>query len=305
MNAKNHSMTLQEWMLLLCISVIWGSSFFVIEIALRELQPFTLVLYRIGLAAIIITMLTYINGQRLPFDLLSWKRFFILGAVNNFIPFAFISWGQTHIDSGLASVLNATTPLFVVVMAHYLTHDEHLTWNRLAGVFLGIVGVGVLVGPDALSGLSSHILGQFAILAAAFSYACGGIYIRQLKDMPVLTAISGTLIAATIYTLPCAIFFESPLILQPQWSTIGAILGMSVLGTAFAYLLYFKLIRTAGATNTLLVTFLVPVTALAMGVMFLNEKLSVTDISGMLIIFSGLILVDGRIMKRSKDRSEI
>ena len=172
-----------------------------------------------------------------------------------------------------------------------------MSWNRIVGVLLGIVGVCFLVGPVALSGMSSHTMGQLAILAAAFSYACGGIYIRQLRELHLLVAISGTLIAATILTVPFVLVLEYPLKSELQWSTIGAILGMSVVGTAFAYTLYFKLIRTAGATNTLLVTFLVPITALAMGVSFLDESLSQSAIVGMLIIFSGLVLVDGRVIK--------
>ena len=291
-------MNAKEWGLLVLISVVWGLSFFFIEIALRELGPFTLVFYRVGIAAVIVVAFVYIKGERLTKDTQSWRKFFKLGVINNLLPFSLISWGQIYIDSSLASILNATTPLFAVVMAHYLTHDEHMTGNRIAGVLLGITGVSILVGPEALYGLSSHGLGQVAILGAAISYAYGGIYIRQLNDMPATVAIAGTLTAASIMIFPLVLLFEYPLKVSMQWATVGAVLGMSVPGTAFAYLLYIYVIRTAGATNTLLVTFLVPITALLAGVFILGETLSQHAILGMLIVFVGLIAVDGRFIRK-------
>lgn len=301
---QNHTMNIREWGLLIVISIVWGLSFFFIEIALLELQPFTLVFYRIGIAAMILIVLVYSSGQRIPFDLQSWKKFFILGLFNNFLPFTLISWGQLHITSSLASILNATTPLITVFLAHYLTRDERMTGNRLAGVIVGIAGVSLLVGPEALRGMSSHTLGQLAIIGAACSYAYGGIYIRELKHVPVLTAISGTLISATLMTFCCVLLFEYPLVMSMQIKTLSSLLGMSVLGTAIAYILYFKLIRTAGATNTLLVTFLVPITALLLGVLILKESISSLAIIGMLVVFSGLVLVDGRVLKLRKRKDQ-
>ncbi len=294
---SNYTMNTREWGILILISVVWGLSFFFIEIALRELGSFTLVFYRIGVAAILVTAYLYINGRRLPFDALSWRKFFVLGTFNNFVPFSLIAWGQMHIDSGLASVLNATTPMFTVVMAHFLTHDEHMTVNRIIGVLLGIIGVALLVGPETLYGLSSNALGQFAILGAAISYSCGGIYARQLNDMPVDVAVAGTLIAATVLVFPMILLFEYPVRIHLQLSTIGALLGMSVFGTAFAYIMFLSIIRTAGATNTLLVTFLVPITALLMGVFILDESLSDHAVIGMFVIFLGLLLIDGRVLR--------
>lgn len=284
--------------MLMLISFTWGLSFFFIEIALREVGPFTLVFYRIGVAAVIAVAWLYISGRRLPMNAQAWGKFFKLGTFNNLIPFSLISWGQIYIDSSLASILNATTPLFAVVLAHKLTHDEHMTRNRIVGVLLGIAGVCLLVGPAALHGLSANALGQLAILAAAVSYAYGGIYTRQLKDMSVLVAMTGTLIAATIMIIPLVLIFEYPLRTNLQLTSIGALLGMSVFGTFFAYMLYFYVIRTVGATNTLLVTFLVPVTALLMGVLILGETLSQHAILGMFVIFTGLLAVDGRIIRK-------
>jgi len=298
----NYTMNAAEWGMLILISVIWGASFFFIEVALREVGPFTLVLYRIGVAAVVVTSILYISGRHLPFDAASWRMYFALGALNNFIPFSLISWGQVRIDSGLASILNATTPMFSVIVAHFLAGEEQMTRNRIAGVLSGITGVALLVGPEALSGLSGNLLGQLAVLGAAFSYACGGSYARRLSGMPVLVAMSGTLVAATIM-IGCVVLireFPPRVVLQP--STVGALLWLSVLGTAFAYLLYFRLIRTAGATNTLLVTLLVPVTAVVMGVSFLDEPVTRHALWGMLLIFLGLALVDGRLVGRWSGR---
>jgi drug/metabolite transporter (DMT)-like permease len=291
-------MNARQWGLLVLLSVIWGMSFFFIEIVLRDIGPFTLVFYRISIAAFVATTWVYVSGKRLPLDSRSWGKFFKLGLINNLIPFSLISWGQVYIDSSLASILNATTPLFVVVLAHKLTHDEHMTRNRIVGVMLGIAGVSLLVGPEVLYGLSSNVLGQLAILGAAICYAYGGIYTRQLNDMPLLVAMTGTLIAASIMTFPLVMIYEYPLRISTQWTSIGALLGMSVFGTAIAYMLYFYIIRTVGATNTLLVTFLVPITALLMGVLVLDESLSQHAILGMLVIFAGLLAVDGRIIRK-------
>ena len=294
----NYTMNAKEWSLLVLVSIIWGLSFFFIEIALRELGSFSVVVYRIGIAALLVTALLYIRGGRLRLELGDWGLFFILGLFNNFLPFSLIAWGQVSIDSSLASILNSTTPMFSVVMAHFLTHDEHLTRNRIIGIVLGIVGVSLLVGPQALQGISANVLGQLAILGAGMSYAYGAIFARRLNRMSILEAIAGTLICATMMVLPVALLLESPFTTSLSLATIGALLGLSVLGTAFAYMLYFHIIRTAGPTNTLLVTFLVPITALLMGVLVLGENLGRHAILGMLIIFIGLIAVDGRIIRR-------
>ena len=179
----NKSMNSTEWLLLIILSLLWGGSFFFIAVAVRELPPFTIVLGRVSLAAAALIVYVYVSGHRMPTSLGLWGAFFVMGAINNLIPFSLIVWGQTQIESGLASILNATTPLFTVVIAHFLTQDEKLTVARIIGVLLGIGGVIVLIGAEALRGLSRQGLGQLAILGAALSYGFAAIFGRRFKDI--------------------------------------------------------------------------------------------------------------------------
>lgn len=177
-------MGLREWGLLMILSVLWGGSFFLIKLALKELPPFTIVASRVSLAAIVLTILVWISGQTLPRSVKRWQEFFVMGALNNLIPFSLIVWGQTQIASSLAAILNATTPMFTVVLAHFLTQDERLSLKRLVGTVLGLCGVVVLMRPQAISELNFRNLGQLAILGAACSYGLAGIYGKRFKSLP-------------------------------------------------------------------------------------------------------------------------
>jgi len=214
------------------LSVLWGGSFFFVEVALEELGPLTVVTGRVGLAAAALVGLVYLGGGRMPLTPRLWGAFLVMGALNNLIPFSLIAWGQVHIDSGLASILNATTPLFTVVLAHFLTAEERLTPGRLAGVLLGLCGVAVLIGPEALAGLGLAGLGQVAVLAAALSYAFAGIFGRCFKGLPPAVAAAGMLSATTVMILPLALVVERPWSLSPSGETLGAMLGLALLSTA-------------------------------------------------------------------------
>lgn len=299
---SSQSMGPAAWALLVALSVVWGGSFFFVEVALRELGPFTIVLGRIGFAALALLLLVAFTGQAMPRDGATWGAFFVMGGLNNLIPFSLITWGQVSIESGLASILNATTPLFAVVLAHFLTADERMTPNRLAGVLIGLAGVAVLIGPEALDGLGATGLGQIAILGAALSYAFAGIYGRRLRHLPVAAA-AGMLTASTFQVLPLALVLETPFAVLPGLATWGAILGIALLSTALAYLLYFRILALAGATNLLLVTFLIPVSALFLGIAFLDERPGWTAFAGMALIFAGLAAVDGRLWGLIKGRN--
>ncbi len=292
---QSPSMSGRDWSLLVALSVLWGGSFFFSEVALAELGPLTVVLGRVGFAALALIGLTYLSGHRLPAAWGLWGAFLVMGALNNLIPFSLIVWGQVTIDSGLAAILNATTPLFAVALAHLLTRDERLTRGRAAGVLLGLAGVAVLVGPEALGQSGPQGLAQLAVLGAAFSYACAGIYGRRFKDLPPLVAATGMVTCSAVLTLPLALVVERPWEASPSALTWAAVLGLALLSTALAYVIYFRILAAVGATNLLLVTFLIPVSALALGIAALGERPDAAAFAGLALIFAGLAAVDGRV----------
>lgn len=291
-------MTAKAWLLLIILSVLWGGSFFFIKLTLNDLQPLTVVLGRVVLAAIALTTFAYFQGHRMPTSPQVWREFLIMGALNNLIPFSLISWGQLHIDSSLAAILNATTPVFGVVLAHFLTADERLTINRILGVICGFCGVAVLVGTEVLSGLQLRGIGQFAVLLAAFSYACAGIYGRRFRQLPATVAATGMVSETAVMMLPLTLVLERPWTASLNLISLGALLALGWLSTAIAYLLYFHILAIAGATNLLLVTFLIPMSAMLLGVLVLGERLEWNAFVGMVLIFVGLAAIDGRLFNR-------
>ncbi|SFG59920.1 DMT family transporter [Methylobacterium gossipiicola] len=296
--AMNRTMSAPEWAMLLSLSVLWGGSFFFTHVALSALPPFTLVVLRVGLAALILNTIVPLSGLRMPRGSRAWTAFLAMGVLNNAVPFCLIVWGQTHIASGLAAILNATTPLFTVGAAHVFTFDEKMTGHRLAGVLIGLGGVVVMVGPTVLAGLGTNVLAQVAVLGAALSYACAGIYGRRFKGMglPPLTTAAGQVTASTFLLLPVALVVDRPWTLPvPPASVWGAISGIAALSTALAYVLYFRIVATAGATNLLLVTFLIPVSTILLGALVLNERLDPQHFIGMALIGCGLVAIDGRL----------
>lgn len=303
-SAINRTMGPLEWAMLLLLSVLWGGSFFFTEVALQELPPFTLVTLRVGLAALILLCLVRATGLAIPRNRRVWAAFLGMGFLNNLVPFSLIVWGQTHITSGLASILNATTPLATVLVAHLFTIDEKMTGNRLAGVLIGFAGVVLIIGPDALSGLGTDFLAQLACLAAALSYAFAGVYGRRFKRMgipPMLTA-AGQVTASTLMLLPIALMVDQPWTLPiPGQATWAAVIGIAALSTALAYFIYFRLLASAGATNLLLVTFLIPVSAILLGALFLGERLDGRHVVGVLLIGLGLAAIDGRLIQPTRD----
>ncbi len=299
-------MGLKEWSMLALLSVLWGASFFSIEIAVSELPPFTIVNIRVGLAALVLFAYMRVAGVALPFKgrgdkSLVLLAFFLMGLFNNIIPASLIVWGQTHITSSLASILNATMPLFTVFMAHFFVSGERLSLRRLSGVLVGFSGVVFIVGPAALGGMLSGLAGQFAVLGAAFSYSIAVVIGRRFVRLgltPMQMAL-GQVSAAALMLLPVTLLVDQPFSLPvPGLSVILALISLATLSTAFAYLLYFRLIAEAGATNASLVTLLIPVVATSLGVGFLGEVFEPTHGIGLLLIALGLMLIDGRIGRR-------
>lgn len=290
-------MTALEWTMLVALAIVWGGSFFFNGVAVRELPVFTVVVSRVALAALILLLILRLRGERMPRQRPVWMAFFAMGLLNNVIPFSLIVWGQQHIASAVASILNASTPLFAVVFAHVLTSDEKMTGGRLAGVVIGFIGVAVMIGSDALQSLGTHVVAQLMCLAGAVSYAFAGIFGRRFRAMGVtpMTTATGQVVASSILLLPLMLVIDRPWTLAaPSMAAIGALVGVAALSTALAYHLYFRILSTAGATNLLLVTFLIPASAIILGVLFLDESLLPRHVAGMGLIGVGLAAIDGR-----------
>ncbi|WP_246814295.1 DMT family transporter [Kiloniella majae] len=294
------TMGASEWFMLIILSILWGGSFFFVGVAVSELQPFTIVTIRVGLAAIALWGIIFTLKMPLPKNLAAWKALLIMGLLNNVIPFTLIVWGQTYIPSGLASILNATTPLFGVIVATIFLPDEKATILKAVGVITGFFGVILMFGlPDD----NQNFLAQLAILGATLTYAFAGVFGRRFKTMaipPIVTA-AGQVTGATLLLIPITYIIEGvpslPAISNGTWLSL---IALSLLSTAVAYILYFKILERAGATNLLLVTLLVPVSAILLGALFLNEKLDVSHFVGMALIAIGLSAIDGRLWKKAR-----
>lgn len=291
----------RNWAMLLVLSVLWGGSFFFISIAVRELPPFTIMLARLGIAAAVLWLVLKLNRQSIPTRGEAWLALLVMGIGNNVIPQTLIVWGQGHITGGLASILNATTPLFGVIVAHLFTADEKATWPKVAGLLLGFAGVAVMMGPAAAEGLGVNLLAQAGILLASLFYALSGVWGRRFRRMgltPLATA-TGQLTASTAIMLPLALLIENPFGLpMPSHGAIAAVVALAVVSTALAYVIFFRILSTAGATNLMLVTFLIPVSAILLGWLFMGEQLAARHFIGMAGIAAGLAAIDGRVLRR-------
>jgi drug/metabolite transporter (DMT)-like permease len=301
-NGAGQAMGREDWAILLFLSVLWGGSFFFIEIALETVRPFTLVLIRVVLAAAMLWAFLWWRGQRLPLPPGAASAYLVLALLNNVVPFVMFAWAQEAITGGLASILNATTPIWGVLVAHLFTADEKATPNKVIGVLLGFAGVAVLIGTDFLGELGTGLLAQLACLAATLCYALAGVWARRFRRMGIEpTAVAtGQLTASALVMLPLVLLFE------PPWSGTApspqawlALAALALFCTSLAYILYFRLLASAGATNSLLVTFLIPVTAILLGALFLGERLEWRSFAGMVLIAAGLAAIDGRLFRKS------
>ena len=290
-----------EWVLVVALSLLWGGSFFFVEVALEGLPPFTIVALRVGFAALALVVVSLLSRQMPPASLGIWSAFLGMGLINNAIPFSLIAWGQTEIGSGLAAILNATMPIFVVLVAQVATDDEKITRARLAGIGLGFAGVAIMLGPAALADIGGHVGAQVAVLGAALSYSCGVVFGRRFARLGVrpLATATGQVTAATLWLVPVALAVDQPWRLAaPTLDVWGAALALGVLSTGLAYILYFRILAVAGATNLSLVTFIVPASAILLGTVILGESLGPTQVGGMALIAAGLVAIDGRLLAK-------
>ena len=288
-----------DWLTLGFLALIWGSAFFLIGVAVRHVQPLTYVWLRLTIAAAAMWLFVRFRGGPIGLPREVWGSMLLLALLNNAIPFALFGWGQTHIASGLASILNATTPIWGVVVAHIFTQDERMTPRKIAGVLLGFGGVAIMIGPSLLSNLGNGALAQLACVTASLCYALAAVWARRFRRMGVspLSVTTGQLTAGALMMLPVSMIVDRPwLHAFPPLTALGAIAVLALMCTAFGYVLYFRLIDTSGATNALLVTLLVPPVAILLGGLFLGEHLAPQDFAGLGLIALGLAAIDGRVL---------
>ncbi|WP_245582852.1 DMT family transporter [Sediminimonas qiaohouensis] len=293
-------------LMLVSLAAVWGGSFFFAEVALTEVPPLTITLHRVVWALPILFLIVRLRGLTLPRSPRVWGAYLVMGALNNAIPFSLIFWGQTRIDSGLASILNGTTAVFGALLAGLLLADEPLSKRKVAGAVLALAGVAYVMGPEALSGLDPGNLAQLAVLGAAISYALAGVWGRRaLAGQPPLVNALGMLTGSSLLMVPVVILVDGPPDPDLSWQVWGALIGIASLSTALAYVLYFAILARAGAANLLLVTLLIPPFAISLGAAFLGERIGPEAWIGFAIIALGIIVTDGRLFSRRLGRAAV
>ncbi|WP_226941894.1 DMT family transporter [Pseudooceanicola spongiae] len=298
-------MTLQDWALLFLLSLLWGGSFFFVAVAIKELPPLTIVSLRASIAALTLIGILRLQGERWPFARGAILPFFVMGLLNNLLPFSLLFWAQTMIPSSLASILNAATPIFAIIVAHFLLADERMATHKAIGLLFGFLGVVVLLGGDLLGGASIASLGMLACLGAALAYGFASVYGRRFKAMRLTSTqvAFGQLAATTTMMIPIVSIVDRPWTLPlPGLPVIAAVLALAIVSTALAYVIYFRILASAGAVNVGLVTLLVPVSAILLGTLILGEDLARQHYIGMALIGIGLLAIDGRIADRMKGK---
>ncbi|WP_236025297.1 DMT family transporter [Arenibaculum pallidiluteum] len=293
---RRSQMTLSGWLMMIVLSVLWGGSYVFTAITIVALPPLTIALIRLGFAALLLHGVLWARGELLPARQRVWGALLFMGIFNSAMPISLIAWGQTHVTAGLASILSATAPLFGVLIAHFTTPDDKITLRRLLGIACGFLGVVVLTGPQVVGGIGDDLIGQFAVLGAALSAASASVFGRfflRFGLTPLATA-AGQVTTAALVLVPPVLWFDRPWLLTvPSLDVVAALLGLTLLSTALAYFLYFRVLAAAGATNTLLVGFLVPVSATILSHLLLDEHFAPRQLAGMALIGVGLGITDG------------
>ena len=302
--AKLMKMDAYDWVMLITLATVWGGSFLFNAILVAELPVITIVAIRVTVAALALWGFVRVTGRKIPTTPQVWGALLILGVLNNAIPFSLIVQGQTQITSGLTSILNATTPFFTILVAGFFLTDERFSVLRVLGVVVGFSGVILMVGPEALGSLGADFWAQLCALGAALSYGFASVFgrcFRELKVDPVMVA-TGQVTMSSLVLWPIALWIDGPQdILGLSFNAAASMFGLAVLCTSFAYILYFRILERAGATNISLVTFLVPISAIILGVLVLGESIFIKEIIGMTLIGLGLAIIDGRLFQRLRD----
>ena len=278
--------------LLLLLGAMWGSSYMFIKVTVADVPPFTLVAGRLLMAAVILWGILLARRQPVARSRSAWAAFAVMGLLNGAVPYVLITWGEQTISSGLAALLQATMPIFTVIMAHLLTEDEHIRPRRVLGIVAGFAGVLVLMLPDLRQGLRENIMGQMAIVVSSVSYAGATIFAKRvLRGHAPLMATTGQITTGALFTLPLSLVFERPFDLSPSPEALGSWLGLVLIGTVVAYVIYYGLLARTSATYTSTVTYIIPVNGLILGALVLGEPLTIVILASAVLIRAGVVLV--------------
>lgn len=296
-------MPIAAWGMFLSLSLLWGGSFLFNRVAVAEIPTLEVVTGRVVIAALALIAVALVSSVRLPRDRASWRDFAVMGILNNVIPFCLIVWGQRTIGAGLASILNATTPIFGVAIAHLFTADDKATPNKVIGVAVAFLGVVVLVGVDALVGLGDHLLAEFACLGAAVSYGFSALWSRRFRGRPPLVTATGQLLCSSAMLAPAVLVVSPPWAhAVPSAAALGSVAALALFSTAVAYILFFRLTTLVGPTNTTLVTLVIPPSAITLGIVVLGERPAPQHLAGVVLIGLGLAAIDGRLLRWARRR---
>jgi drug/metabolite transporter (DMT)-like permease len=278
--------------LLLLLGAMWGSSYLFIKITVADVPPFTLVAGRLAMAALILWAILLASRQAVARSRSAWAAFAVMGLFSGTVPYVLITWGEQTIDSGLAALLQATMPIFTVIMAHFVTEDERIRPRRLLGIAAGFAGVVVLMLPDLRRGMQANVLGQWAVVISSVSYAGATLFAkRRLRGQSPLMATTGQITTGALFTLPLALLIERPFNLSPSPQALGSWLGLVLIGTVVAYVIYYALLARTSATFTSTVTYIIPVNGLILGAIVLDEPLTLTILASAALILVGVLLV--------------
>ena len=285
----------RDWGLLCLCALFWGSAYTFNKLIVAELPALTITASRTLVASAFLGTLAMLQGVRLPPFGRAWHAFFVFTLFSNVVPFLFVLNGQRETASGLAAVIGATTPLFVILLAHVFTTDERMQGRKVAGVLMGMLGVAIVVGADVLSGWSSSLSAKLSLVFAAFLYAVGAIYSKRIVGLPPIAMAAMQMMCGLVITLPLALLIDRPWSLPPPPAKIVlAVIGTSIIGSSLSAIAYFHILKRAGATNAMLVTLLVPVTPILLGALLFGERLLWREIAGAAIIAAALLIIDGR-----------
>ena len=277
------------------LAVLWGPSFLFIKVAVLEIPPFTLMTARVGIASLILYIILRASGKKLTLNPATWRSFAFMAVFANALPFVLFGWGEIHVDSALAAVLNGTTPIFTIIIAHFFISDDRLNLVKIIGIIFGFLGVVILFFPFLSKGLTLDTLGVFAFIAAALCYGISTVYARKkLRGLPPLVAPTAQLILATICLLPFSLIIDRPFEMNfPSWNAINSVLALAIFGSAIAFATFYHILEMTSATNLSMVTYLIPVIGVFLGVVFLDEKLGWYVYVGCAIIVLGIMVVNG------------